>query len=394
VESFDFSRGRFNGIEEEKDKPEGGRRDYPGIVGTLPVSEANRLKQSIEDKCSSTIKPRWFPEMLMVKAPEGDKGVFVIRVDPDKVERPLLCQISENKWLLFIRSGRQIALPSWDDIVKIAEGRVDNEIPLRMKEAMLHLCPNAEPFIWCSLGLIMHKRRFCKEEPWTDEERRRLKSVIESPFASFPEYRKVFPWRQVFHPGYERYNGLSRKGLPEVKIDSFLESVCFTPLMVEEEFSGRRSEIKKCYRLLFSSRGYMSGTVGFSKHQYKEIAIGTIFKVVFSLADTFLREQVLKCYQKVFRTEGKANVFFRVFNSAGDSINLSASPFENMFYGPERTFGPGDILIENSINVLLPEAPDNLAKKLTVDFAHATGYVGLQNKIESLNRDEIEDMFF
>lgn len=293
----------FIGIEEEKDKLEGGRRDYPGTVGTLPVSEANRLKQSIEDKCSSTIKPSWFPEMLMVKASEVDKGVLIIRADLDKVERPLLYQVSENKWLPFIRSGRQITLPSWYDIVKIAEGRIDNGFPQRINEAIrFHLRPNAEPFIWCSLGLVMYKRRFCEEEPWTDKERRKLKSVTESPLASLLECRNVFPWRQLFHSRYELFSGgLSRRNLPEVEMDSTLKSVYFTPLTIGE-FLERRSEVNKCYRLIFSSRGYMVGTVGLSKQKYRNLDIGTIFRVIFFLADTFLREEVLKCYQKTFRT--------------------------------------------------------------------------------------------
>lgn len=51
-------------------------------------------------------------------------------------------------------------------------------------------------------------------------------------------------------------------------------------------------------------------------------------------------------------------------------------------------------MIENSIDILLPETPDNLAKKLTVNFAHAAGFICLQKEIEDLNIEEIEDKFF
>jgi hypothetical protein len=368
----------FIGIEEEKDKPEGGRRDYPGTIGTLPVSEANRLTLSIEGKCSSKIRPYWIPEILMVKAPEGDKGVLIIRVDPDKVERPLLCQISEDKWLPFIRRGRQITLPSWDDILEIAEGRVDNEFFQRRNEALRYeLHPNAELFIWFTLGLFMRKRRFCEEEPWTDKERGELRSAVNGPLGSLKKDESpIFPWRDVFN---------SRE---EVEIRSSLECIRFTSL-IDEKFQTRRNE------LLFSSLGYMVGTVGLSGYGHNDLILnlGKFFEIVFSLTDTFLREQVLKCYQKAFCTEGKVNVFFQVSNSTGKSINLLTSPFTS--FTSNRTYGPKNkILIKNSINFLLPETPEKLAKKLTVDFAHAAGFNNLQKQIESLNRDEIENKFF
>ncbi|QGP93775.1 Putative DNA-binding domain protein [Neomoorella glycerini] len=100
----------FIGVVEEKDT--GGRRDYAGGIEGIPLKEANSLKQSIEARCFNLTTPKWIPEILHISGLESEKSVLLIRIDPDKIERPLLFN-EKNKLIGPFYSQRNRVSPTF-----------------------------------------------------------------------------------------------------------------------------------------------------------------------------------------------------------------------------------------------------------------------------------------
>lgn len=104
----------FLGVQEEKDSLAGGRRDYPGIIGTLSLKQADSLKQSLEERCRSSIEPSFVPEILVLPCQEEERAVLLIRVDPGKAERPLFARVMKGEKELrmpLVRVGKQVLPP-------------------------------------------------------------------------------------------------------------------------------------------------------------------------------------------------------------------------------------------------------------------------------------------
>jgi len=247
----------FIGIEEEKNS--GGRRDYAGEVGTLPLKHAESLKQSIEDNCKNLIKPSFIPEIHIVPRPDTDKSVLLVRIDPDKISRPLLFKVDEGKWIPFVRVYTKQLIPTWDEIVQIAEKREEDKLAVERQKYMLYLVPNRPPFWYCFLRLSLRGRyHSCQfgmvKEFWSTEDIEQLATAVGKEVLVPTIGWQVFPWKAVFHPDFSRFTGPC-----EINQESTIKTVTFTPRPQEKMWEEIQKEAKKHYLLKFNRLGLMEG---------------------------------------------------------------------------------------------------------------------------------------
>lgn len=374
------------GVQEEKDSLAGGRRDYPGIIGTLPLEQADSLKQSLEERCRNSTEPSFVPEILVFPRQEGRGAVLLIRVDPDKAERPLLARVIKGEKELrmpLVRVNKQVLPPSWEEIVGIAEKRREDKLADEQRKFMSCLTPSQPPFWYCYLRLTLRGRYYSRQfgalkEFWSSEDIEQLATAVDEEVPVPRTGWKVSPWGAVFHPDFRRLTGPR-----EINRESSMRVVTFTPRPWEEMWK----EARKHYQLRFIRLGILEGIVGTPIPNPPVILAGEVFRKVFFMAELFLREEILRHYRFDFQTEGKASLECSVNSPFDTSPVVSGFPFDKKHPPEEKKRSPG-VLFQESLELLLPEeSAESVAKELTKRFVLACGLTGLEQSIETLGAD-------
>lgn len=396
----------FIGVGEEKDI--GGRRDYAGEVGTLPLEQADSLKQSIEASCQNLINPSFVPEIHIIPHPGTDKSVLLIRIDLDKIPRPLLFKIGEGKWMPFIRVGTNQVVPTWDEILLIAKKRykTDELMGRQEKENEGPIEFTISPFWYCSIQLILNKRYHSRwfgtlQHYWTSEDAEKLKKAVNSKVKLPGKIGESAPCTQVFHPKFSRVNPLG------FYTDFSTEKIMFSPVNGKNMFNGQ-DKTNKYYQLIFERDGIMKGFIGTVLDNPPGILLGDIFKKVYYLVELFLRQEVLEQYRYDFQTESKATLrarigfyihklnylslssFFEPSNYLRGDLLISGSPFEEQTNqcSPEQVSYKRDFEI-----VLAEETPLEITKKITELLALNMGLLNIEKKIRNISEETLRIVF-
>lgn len=359
------------GVQEEKDT--GGRRDYAGNIEGIPLKEANSLKQSIEVKCINLTTPQWRPEILHISGLEGGKSVLLIRIDPDKVEGPLL--FNENDKLVgpFIRKGTEITIATWEEIVDIANQRIDSSLEERKKEAASWTRWAIDPFGYCSIALVFKKRRYGEFVSWRDSEYQKIINCVRN-------HRLLpggpFVWRTALHPAFI-HPWPPGMDLPDTFEETSAKNIFITPRLAKDWKQGN-----KCFKFNFSTRGFITATVGYSKTP--TTSAGKILGIIFVVLDLLHQKEVLSYYQTNFLLD-KADLIFRVTNSPQEPFILTTYPFEYNYREKKYPLGQ-DIIVEKYKRVSLMDFnAEALAKEFTKELVKNAGFRGLENEIDNFD---------
>ncbi|QGP93774.1 hypothetical protein MGLY_31960 [Neomoorella glycerini] len=238
---------------------------------------------------------------------------------------------------------------------------------------------NADPFWYCNIALVFKKRRYGEFVTWNDSEYQRIIDCVRTHRLLPGGY---FVWRTAFHPLFKRFwpPGVD---LPDINVKTTSTTIRITPYT-----SGEWNKERKWFRLIFSSKGFIVATVGYSKKEQTQTQAGTILGITYAMLDLFCQEEILSYYKMNFLLE-KANLFFCVSNSPSSFI-LTSKPFGEFYNYQEHEYRGEAIIINKSKCITLVDlTPETLSKELTKELVKEAGFRGLEDKIDKFNINDV-----